>query len=373
MKGESCTMSYYITSNEESKTQLKSSDLWGGAGEQYTVVSNYFIKPKYTKQLGLTPVERDLILVILTYKHNSGLPFPSYKKIADDMGVKDIRHIKNMIKKLEEKGLLIVIRRKKDGKKEHDSNQYDFSPLIKKLENIAMEVEAKKTQETPETLITSDLQGSGAEHHHPSGAEHHHPSGAEHHPKKKIEKNNLKKDIYTPLTPQKRKNEQQEHKQENQGQGQNNIIRYIRDNFNKEQQAMLLSIYDNEKRPKAFNIYFLKAYKKAYPKVKQERRDLRLIKSKLIELLKDIEERKVIIKESLTGLMIYRLNNDKPVKRNNEQPENKEVIPEWFKQSKGESHKKNKQTSYETDHSKYDFSKRRLSSADELLKTEESH
>lgn len=180
--------------------------------------------------------------------------------------------------------------------------------------------------------------------------------------------------INTPLTPQKRKDEQQEPKQEKQGQGQNNITRYIRNNFNKEQQAMLLSVYENEKRPKAFNEYFLKAYKKAYPKVQQERRDLRLIKSKLIELLKDIEERKVIVKESLTGLMIYRLNNDKPVKKNNEQPKNKEVIPDWFGQGKRESHKKNKQTSYETDHSKYDFSKRHgLLSDDELLKIEESY
>ena len=130
---------------------------------------------------------------------------------------------------------------------------------------------------------------------------------------------------------------------------------------------MLQSVYYNLDKPKEFNLYFLKEFKKAYPKIKEDKKDSRIIKNKMIKLLIDLREG-LEVERSLAGLMVYRFN-----KAENNVPANKEVMANRFEQSERESNKKKKQTSYETDHSKYDFSKRHLLSADDLVKIEESH
>lgn len=69
------------------------------------------------------------VMNIFSYKYSSGNPFPARETIAENMG-KNIRQVDRWISSLEEKGLMEVYHRYKDGKR--TSSEYEFSGLLQK-------------------------------------------------------------------------------------------------------------------------------------------------------------------------------------------------------------------------------------------------
>jgi len=79
--------------------------------------------------LGLSYGEAWLVVVLISYKWDDRLPFPSEKRLAEHMGT-DQRQVRKLLAGLKRKGLLHVLRR--DGQ----SNLYDMATLFKRLEGL---------------------------------------------------------------------------------------------------------------------------------------------------------------------------------------------------------------------------------------------
>jgi DNA-binding MarR family transcriptional regulator len=82
------------------------------------------------KDLDITPTEFLTLTAILSFKFGVDMPWPSVSKIASRTNT-DQRNVRKHLESLEKKGLIKRI----PGK--HSSNDYDFRPLLIKLEKIA--------------------------------------------------------------------------------------------------------------------------------------------------------------------------------------------------------------------------------------------
>lgn len=91
---------------------------------------------KYQKQLGLEPLDLNILLQLAKHWWEAGnLPFPSKASIAGSIGVKP-RSVQRRIAKMEKVGLIHRIeRRKADGTSQ--SNAYTFEGLIERATTYA--------------------------------------------------------------------------------------------------------------------------------------------------------------------------------------------------------------------------------------------
>lgn len=122
---------------------------WGKAliDAGWTAMPNIILKRQ--KQLGLDPLDLNIILHLMSYWWKAGeLPYPSKKTLAKLMSV-DESTIRRRIAKLEAGGLIKRIIRPVEGDR-HKPNLYDFSGLIKEVTPFAeeelREIEAAKQQ-----------------------------------------------------------------------------------------------------------------------------------------------------------------------------------------------------------------------------------
>lgn len=108
--------------------------IWGDPilDEGFTAIPNIIIR-NYSK-LGLTHGEYALLTIMFSFKHDANDPYPSQETIAKHLYGDDykpessLRALRKLLKSIEDKGLLEVSYRYKDGKRV--SNQYSFAPLI---------------------------------------------------------------------------------------------------------------------------------------------------------------------------------------------------------------------------------------------------
>lgn len=92
----------------------------------FTKIDNLLLK--YSSKLGLSPIQVQIIVNVLSFKYGDELPYPSNRKIANRIG-RCGRTIERNNKKLEQKGFL---RRTKGGIKPC----WDFSGLFKRLNEL---------------------------------------------------------------------------------------------------------------------------------------------------------------------------------------------------------------------------------------------
>lgn len=88
-------------------------------------------------EYGITTTEFVFILQLMSFKWDARSPYPSYKRIADQMGVSKT-YTKKIARKLEDKGLLK--RRMQEG----TTNRYDLSPLFDVLKDMGEEIDEDK-------------------------------------------------------------------------------------------------------------------------------------------------------------------------------------------------------------------------------------
>lgn len=102
----------------------------------WTGVPNILIESQ--QRLGLNPLEMNILFILLKHWWESGkYPFPSRKTIGE-IANKDASTIRRAIAKMEKKGLIHRVERmKKSGGQ--DSNEYDLSGLVTKLQELSKE------------------------------------------------------------------------------------------------------------------------------------------------------------------------------------------------------------------------------------------
>jgi len=78
---------------------------------------------------GLTPTKKFILVILGNYCDERGTCFPSYRHIAEKVGLKDTKGVQKAIKEFEQLGLLSIEHRKNDlgG---HTSNRYHFSKAM---------------------------------------------------------------------------------------------------------------------------------------------------------------------------------------------------------------------------------------------------
>ena len=87
-------------------------------------------------QLKLSNSEAMFILQLMAFKWNENAPFPSYKTLAERMGI-TTEMARRHAKSLEEKGLLIRVKRT------GQSNAFDLRPLSSALEQLLVRLPRK--------------------------------------------------------------------------------------------------------------------------------------------------------------------------------------------------------------------------------------
>lgn len=113
---------------EEQRTFI---DKWSPAiFEQgnFTMVPNLLLK--YAHELDITPSELVVLINIESFRWNTRPAFPSVERIAQRTGMSE-RHVTRLITSLVRKELMWRTRRR------NRTNEYNFYPLIKKLDDIA--------------------------------------------------------------------------------------------------------------------------------------------------------------------------------------------------------------------------------------------
>lgn len=102
----------------------------------FTGVPSLLIQGQH--RLGLSPVQMNVLLQLLDHWWRRGnMPFPAKKTIAERMGMTP-RYIQQIIKELE--GDQFVKRKfRKTGVGDWDTNVYDLSGLVKKLQELEPE------------------------------------------------------------------------------------------------------------------------------------------------------------------------------------------------------------------------------------------
>ncbi len=109
---------------------LKFGDMMGAG---FTVLPNILLK--YQADLGITSSEFNFIAQIWFHWWSDKDAYPSIKTIAKRMGSKDDESVRRYSRSLQKKGYLLVRDRISKGKGQL-SSEYDFSPLIQKLNGL---------------------------------------------------------------------------------------------------------------------------------------------------------------------------------------------------------------------------------------------
>lgn len=134
-------------------TPQKFLDRWGG--EKVLFHEGYVPVPvTFLRCLGqlaphtLNPAEALFLLELLVFKWDEENPWPSYAKIAEQMGISDT-YARRLARKLEKKGFLE--RKKRVGR----TNEFNLNPLFEKL--AAHLREEKGIEEEPEPEPDADF------------------------------------------------------------------------------------------------------------------------------------------------------------------------------------------------------------------------
>lgn len=96
--------------------------------------------------LGLDSLDLNILLVLLSHWwHAENLPFPSKQTIADAIGC-NVSTVRKRIQDMEKAGFIQRIERRHKSDRS-DTNQYDFSGLVRELSKLAKEeVAAREVQ-----------------------------------------------------------------------------------------------------------------------------------------------------------------------------------------------------------------------------------
>src|ERR671923_2931436 len=114
---------------QQDKTKIV--QLWGEIlDEGFTSVPNILLRYRYN--LGLKPQHLMLIIDIMSFKWDTGDPFPSYSTLAQRAGVAE-RSIMRIVQDLEELNLLKRTPRFDEESGAQTTTVFDFRPLIEKL------------------------------------------------------------------------------------------------------------------------------------------------------------------------------------------------------------------------------------------------
>lgn len=114
---------------KQDKTKIV--QIWGEIlDEGFTSVPNILLR--YRTQIGLKPKHIMLIIDIMSFKWDSGSPFPSYLTLSLRAGVEE-RSIKRITQDLEELGLLVKTPRFDEETGGQVTTVFDFRPLVRKL------------------------------------------------------------------------------------------------------------------------------------------------------------------------------------------------------------------------------------------------
>lgn len=81
------------------------------------------------KVKGLTPTKKFILVILGNYADEKGTCYPSYRHIADIVGLKDTKGVQRAIKEFEQKGYLTVQHRVND-KGAYTSNRYHLSLAV---------------------------------------------------------------------------------------------------------------------------------------------------------------------------------------------------------------------------------------------------
>ena len=118
-----------MSGTKQDKTKIV--QIWGEIlDEGFTSVPNILLR--YRSKIGLKPKHIMLIIDIMSYKWDTGYPFPSYSTLSQRSGVEE-RSVKRITQDLEELGLLVKTPRFDSGTGAQVTTVFDFRPLIKKL------------------------------------------------------------------------------------------------------------------------------------------------------------------------------------------------------------------------------------------------
>ena len=114
---------------KQDKTKIV--QIWGEIlDEGFTSVPNILLR--YRSQIGLKPKHIMLIIDIMSFKWDSGSPFPSYSTLSLRAGIEE-RSIKRITQDLEELGLLVKTPRFDEETRAQVTTVFDFRPLVQKL------------------------------------------------------------------------------------------------------------------------------------------------------------------------------------------------------------------------------------------------
>ena len=114
---------------KQDKTKIV--QIWGEIlDEGFTSVPNILLR--YRSKIGLKPKHIMLIIDIMSYKWDTGAPFPSYSTLAVKSGVEE-RSVKRITQDLEELGLLVKTPRFDEETGAQVTTVFDFRPLVQKL------------------------------------------------------------------------------------------------------------------------------------------------------------------------------------------------------------------------------------------------
>lgn len=129
-----------------SRARRQIAQRWGGKevfGESgFLAVPLAFLKFHAAIKPKLKPAEAMFVLQLMSYKWDTGAPFPGYKTIAKRMGVSEV-YARKIARALEDKGLM------KRRFRRSQTNLFDLQPLFDKLaEHVERVNEAKQAKKT---------------------------------------------------------------------------------------------------------------------------------------------------------------------------------------------------------------------------------
>ena len=92
---------------------------------------------------GLSPIEFGFLLQLMTFKWDTRAPHPSYKRIAERMGVSEV-YVRKIARALEENNFL------KRHPREGMTNEFDLQPLFDILKELGEEIDKQKPEPVDE-------------------------------------------------------------------------------------------------------------------------------------------------------------------------------------------------------------------------------
>ena len=150
----STTESSNVVSLPRSDTNKKKASsqerIWGKAVLRHGYTGIPVVLIKAQRRLGITPLQMNIIIQLLSYWHDPDRPpFPSKKQLADRIGVAP-KTIQNNIRELEDAGL-IKREQRKTASGDWNSNIYHLDGLIEQIRKI--EPDFAKARETSRNAL----------------------------------------------------------------------------------------------------------------------------------------------------------------------------------------------------------------------------